>query len=93
MTLEWDLPNIHTPGFLRRRRDLLTLLGAEGTPENLDKLAMHLVQYVKGPITHDQALVEIMDMDLAEYGRVISALLTNDLDQVPPPLGGRSGTP
>ena len=91
MTLRWDLPGPHTPGFLRRRREILTLLHADGTPENLDALAQYLVQYVTGSITHDQALAEIMDMDLEEYGRVIAGLLTSDLGQVAPPLGGRSG--
>ena len=93
MTLRWELPGPNTPGFLRRRRELLALLHAEGTPESLDDLAQYLVQYVGGPISHDQALAEIMDMDLEEYGRVVAGLLSNDLGQVAPPLGGGSGMP
>jgi hypothetical protein len=91
VTIKWDLPNSRTPGFLRRRRDLLELLHSDGTPENLDKLAQYLVQFVTGPITHDQALVEIMDMPLEEYAGVITGLLASDLQGVPGPLGDRSG--
>lgn len=91
MNLKWDLPTRHTPGFLRRRRELLELLHSDGTPENLDKLAQYLVQFVAGPVSHDEALAQIMDMDLEEYGGVVAGLLSSDLAGVPGPLGERSG--
>ncbi len=93
MTLRLDLPGPNTPGFLRRRRELLVLLHADGTPENLDALAQYLVQFVVGPVTHDEALAEIMEMDLREYGRIVAGLLSSDLGQVPSPLGGSFDTP
>lgn len=72
MTLEWDLKLLESPS---ERFELLALLSAETTPENLQAVAQYLVRYVRGPISHDEALVAIMDMSLGEFSELIKRLL------------------
>lgn len=69
------MPGREVPGYQARRLALLDFVDADGRPHDQDRLAHHLVQYVIGTISHDEALAQIMDMDSERYLRVIAFLL------------------
>lgn len=62
MILTWDLG---------RPDDPRKLLGLLMTPD----VAQYLVRYIRGPISHDEALVEIMDLPPEDYGPILKELL------------------
>lgn len=91
--IQWNLPGPDDPGFLRRRRDLLALLNADGTPENMDALAEYLVQFAAMDRPHDEVLVGIMDLSQRQYQAILRKLIWEGGGNVPDPLGDNSAGP
>lgn len=75
MTLEWDLPKKDTPGYAEQRHKLLGLLNVETSPEGIASVFQFLVQFVRGPISHDEALEAIGDLPLGEFARIVREVI------------------
>lgn len=83
--IKWKLPGPDATGFLRRRREVIALLDAEPTPENMEAIIEFLTPFVEDPDT-------LLDCSKREYGQAILNFLGYDY-KVPDPKGGRSEEP
>lgn len=85
--INWKLPTINDPGFLKRRREIAALLDLAPTPENTDKLIDYLAQFVEGD--PEEAKEALLDASQTEYGQAIASLL-GYASAVSDPKGGKS---
>ncbi len=81
--IKWKLPGPDAPGYLRRRREVIELLDAEPSPENMDSLVAFLEQFVEDPDT-------LLDCSKKEYGRAMLHFLGYGFT-VPDPKDESSG--
>ena len=91
--MEWKLPGPDEDGYLRRRREISTLLDAAPSPDNIDSLAKYIAQFVSEPLDEAEALEAVLDMPQKEYQGVIGRLLGFTMAPVPDPKGAPSATP
>jgi hypothetical protein len=86
--IKWKLPTADDPGFLRRRRELASILDAEPTPENNEKL----IEYLKDYVDAENPVETLLEASQREYGAAVLHLM-GFANMVPDPKGGSSGQP
>ena len=87
--IKWNLPEPEASGYLRRRRDAITLLDAEPSPENMQALFQFLLPFVEEP-KGDEAVEALLDLSKAEYSQVMLGFL-GYVFNVTDPKGEKSG--
>jgi hypothetical protein len=88
--IKWKLPGHDEPGYLRRRRDLIALLDAEPSPENMDKMIEFLLPFIEQPKSRKAKENALLDASKAEYGKAVLEILGYGVS-VPDPKGVKSG--
>jgi hypothetical protein len=90
MAIEWAFPGEDTPGYLRRRREIMSVMNLPGTAEGVDAIIEMLLPYVLKPEDRDKARDALLDMTVVELGKVTTQLLGYQVGQVQDPKGGSS---
>lgn len=93
MKLKWNLPGPDTPGYLRRRRDLLALLDANLSPKNVEDLNQYLLQFIDKPKDRAEAMEKLLDLSGRDFSLIVIKLLGSAGAKVEPPLEESLETP
>ena len=89
--MKWKLPGPDEKGYLKRKREISALLVLLPSPENIDKLAEYLVQFVEEPADPADALEAVLECPREEYQHAINHLLGYTGMKVSDPKEEKSG--